>query len=233
MRAIFLLLATCLMLYTAGAAADEFHELYRGARAQAMGNAYVGLADDEQAIFLNPAGLAGNKSYSLHYMISDTDFSTDVLTAAIGGINMMKNLSGDSLNVIMGKNVYGREQLSPTFIMPNFGMAVLVDAQTALLAKNQALPHITIGYQITNGFQLGWATSIGSRRRRDSDFRIGIGAKMLWRRGGYRVLTLNQLLTLSSSTLAEITGDYGRGYGVDLGSQWLKKINPHLFMSVG
>jgi hypothetical protein len=39
-------------------ASADFDDLGMGARAQGMGNAFTGLADDSRAIYYNPAGLA-------------------------------------------------------------------------------------------------------------------------------------------------------------------------------
>ncbi|HLE00041.1 MAG TPA: hypothetical protein VJB59_07270 [Bdellovibrionota bacterium] len=215
------------------ASGEELREFYRGARAQAMGNAFVGLADDEQAIFLNPAGLAGLKRYGVQYFIADIEGSTDILAAAQNRA-AYNNLSGDTLNEVMGKNIYGRVQLTPSFTMPNFGISVIVDGQAAVLAKNQALPQIVLGDQMTNGLQFAWGQSVmRARAKSKHDLRVGVGGKLLWRRGGYRLLSLTQMMNVSRDSLQEIVGKYQRGYGIDFGLQYLRTVNSRLKIGWG
>lgn len=213
--------------------AGELRELYRGARAQAMGGAFVGLADDEQAIFLNPAGLAGNKKFSLNYVALDLVTSADVLTSYQDGLNAFKNLSGDSLNVIIGKNIYAQAQMAPSLLMPNLGIALLVDGQAALLAQNKALPQITIGYQTTNGFQVAYGMTVGRGFRQRGDLRVGAAAKLLYRRGGYNLIPMMDLVTISQDTLSAMTGGFSRGMGLDFGSQYIHHFSNRLDVSLG
>ena len=49
----------------AGTSAYSFLKIGVGARAVAMGNAYVGMVDDESAIYYNPAGMLGLSGYAL------------------------------------------------------------------------------------------------------------------------------------------------------------------------
>lgn len=60
----FLLVIVCLISSAAFAALD-LSEIGVGARPLGMGKAYVGLADDASAIFVNPAGLSQNKNLNI------------------------------------------------------------------------------------------------------------------------------------------------------------------------
>ena len=44
----------------------EIKEFYRGVRPMGMGNAFTALANDEDSVFYNPAGIAYNKSIKLN-----------------------------------------------------------------------------------------------------------------------------------------------------------------------
>lgn len=239
MRLLLLSAAIASCLATAareGRAESELRELYRGARAQALGGAFVAIADDEQTLFMNPAGLAGVEKPQIHYLVTDIEASTDVITSA-SSLSAISDASTDSINELMGKNIYARTQITPSFIMPNFGVGILVDGQAALLAKNQAYPNIVVGYQTTNGVQFGYGVSLSGRRgRRDAtkgDFRVGIGGKVLWRRGGYRTIGLTDLVNISSDTLTSMAGNFGRGIGFDAGAQYLLPLNNRLTLNLG
>ncbi len=198
-----------------------------------MGGAYVAIVDDEQAIFLNPAGLAGNEKAQFHYVAADLTVSTDLVASFTESAEAFGNLSPETLNVLMGKNIYSQVMLTPTLLMPNFGVSVLVDGQYAVLAENKALPQLTLGYQTTNGGQAAYGFKLGGRRRSRSELRLGIGGKVLWRRGGYNTLSLSQILSIGPSTLSEVSGNFGMGLGLDLGSQYRFKLMDRLTLSSG
>jgi hypothetical protein len=206
-------------------AVGELRDMFRGARATAMGGAFVAVADDEEAIFMNPAGMAGTKKTQIQFANVDIEGSTDIYTNLQKDANAFKKISIDSVNVLMGQNIYGHAQITPSFLTHNFGMAALVDDQIALRARNQALPQIELGYQFTNGFQFAYGQSVLGKKQTLNDLRLGIGGKIMWRRGGYDVLSVPQLLNLNQNTLHDIAGSYGQGYGVDLGMQYIRTLN--------
>jgi long-subunit fatty acid transport protein len=225
-------------------ALSELRELYRGTKAQAMGGASVAMVEDEQAIFLNPAGLAGVPRYSINYAVVDAEASGDTI-ASISDTSIFNNMSVGTLNRLMGKDTYARVQVTPSIVMPTFGLAVLADVQGAVLAKNMFLPQINIGYQNTYGIQFGYGASLGSLGGRSrykgrgsgggtkSELRVGVAGKIMWRRGGYHLLSFSQLININQDTMKALTGDYGIGYGVDLGTQYIVNVNDRLRVSVG
>lgn len=223
---------------TSFARADEFHPLYRGARPMAMGNAFVAFADGEDALFMNPAGMAMNERVTINYLIADITMSWDTVLTALEGLTAMSEISGDTINLVMGKNIHARAQITPNLLVPSFGIGLMVDGQAAMLAENPSLPQLNIGYQNTNGVQAAFGFNVlgGGRRKRiqqRSALNLGIGAKLLWRRGGYRTLPLTTLFNLSEDILSEIAGSYGRGIGVDVGAQYHFQANKRLTLGAG
>jgi hypothetical protein len=232
------ILGAGLLLGLSGAARagnDELRELFRGARSQAMGGASVAIVDDEESLYLNPAGIGGLTRYGVQYMAVDVDVAQEVVSSLMGGEGspFSGGLSGDSISAFMGKDTYGRVQITPTILMTNFAFGILMDGQAAVYAENPALPYVTLGYQTTNGIQAAYGVSLFKRRRSQHDLRIGVGAKVLWRRGGYRRLTTLALTQLSSESLAQIAGNWGMGIGADLGVQYVNQLNPKLKLSWG
>jgi len=215
--------------------ARELQELYRGARQMAMGNAFVAIADDEAAIFMNPAGLAGIKNTTFNYGVFDLQVSSETISAISDSIDAFSNFSSDSFNVIMGKDIYGRVQIAPSLVTENLGVALLVDQQIGLAAENPSIPAIDFLYQTTNGVQVAYGTSVlgHSRKKAVHDLRLGMAAKILWRRGGVRRVPMIDLLTADSSTIGQLAGNFGQGYGFDLGAQYLRKINDRFKVMAG
>ncbi len=215
-------------------ALSELRELYRGSRAQAMGNAFVAVADDEEAIFYNPAGLAGNTRTKITYLAADIEASNDLIFGIGQNLGAFSKLGAGTINTLMGKDIYGRVTLSPTITFPGFGLAVLVDDQAALMAKNMALPHITLGYQATNGMQAGFGFAVGGKKRKSrGELRLGVAGKVLWRRGGYHEIPLMNMFKINANTLGDMTGGFERGMGGDLGAQYLFDLDPHIRLSAG
>lgn len=222
---------------TSALAADhELRSLYRSTRAMALGGAYVAITDDADALYLNPAGLAGIKGQQIQYAILDAELSQDALTSSTL-LSTFSNANGTAVNALLGKNIYGRAQVTPTFVMPGFGVGIILDGQAAVLANNTALPDIIAGYQTTMGIQAGFGFSVLKKGRRASptapDLRVGLGAKMLWRRGGYRPLGLTSLLNITPELLKSMAGNFGRGLGFDLGMQYLMPLNSRLTLQFG
>lgn len=215
------------------AQANELYRLYRGFRATAMGGAYVGLADDEQALYLNPAGLAGLKNYSLHYAVADVAVSGDTVFGFDETANAFADFSTDSINAIMDKDIFAEVQITPSLTMPNFGVGLLIDQELALYTKNKALPQITVGYQTTNGVQFGYGVSILKAARNRAELRVGVGGKIMWRRGGYKKVPFIKLLAPSQELLKELTGNFGQAIGGDLGSQFIYSFDKRMKASLG
>lgn len=229
------------ILFTDLAAAKEIVPLYRSARYSALGGACLATVEDEEAVFINPAGLAAPSPLIIKYLNLNLELSLDTVTAVTESIGAFRKFDSDSFDALMGKNAYGRAQFAPLFRMPYFGIGLITDGQVAFYTANKAMPQMTIGYQTTNGVQAGFGYSLlgkGGRRSRRTvqpDWRVGLAGKVLWRRGGYREFLPLDLLRLSGDKDAfkELFGGYEMGYGVDLGTQYIHPLSPNLQVSFG
>jgi hypothetical protein len=215
-------------------------DLYSSAEAMGMGNAFTAIVDDEESLYYNPAGLAAVKTPKLTYLDLQAETSSDVVTSATSTYNNLKNINLGTLNTLMGNNIYGRASYTPSFVLPGFGIGLIVDQQVALYTENQALPQVTLGYQTTNGVKLGYAHSFffgpGSGGRGGGgpeELRVGIGGELLFRRGGYDALTESQILNISQSEYRTLIGNFGVGKGADLGVQFIHHQNKNLSFMAG
>lgn len=217
--------------------AGELRPLYRGAREQAMGGAFIAISDDESAIWTNPSGLAEIEKGVVHYATLDIESSDDIIGVFKDASNAFSTFSADSLNLLMGHNIYGRASYSAALAIPNFGIGILSDAQVAFYSRNKSLPRLTFGYQTTNGIQAGFGFTVNKvhRRRKGGELRVGFGAKLLWRRGGYYLLPLSTLLRISegNALLTDIVGSFEAGFGGDLGAQYIHHFSDKLNLRFG
>ena len=216
--------------------ATEIRDMYRSVKYAGMGGAGVAVVEDENAIFMNPAGLAAVKGLQFNYVTADIEMSADVITTGLSGAAAFGNIDAKVLNMFMGKNLFLHGQIAPSLLMPHFGFAFLSDHQLALSELNKTNPRINLGYQSTNGLQMAFGTSVLSKSKKNNDLRVGLATKIMWRRGGYHDLSFLDILRLSQGPqeyLNELTGDYGRGIGVDLGLQYLHTTGKRLTWSTG
>ena len=207
----------------------EYRPLYRGARAMAMGGSYVALADDEQAIFYNPAGMAGIRTPQFRYASMDAVVGTSLINKyeeAAAQVAEISGVSADSLNILMGKDIYSQGQLAATLVAPNVGFAYLIDGQGSFMLRNSAAPVLDMGYQITHGVQIATGISLAGRRQKKRwDFRVGVAGKWMYRRGGYETLHLSEVMQIRKDFLATLAPGFGSGYGGDLGVQAIRYLD--------
>jgi hypothetical protein len=214
-------LASLLGLSIRSAFAREFGLLYRGARAQAMGNAFTAVADDEQTLFYNPAGLAGIQKFSLDLVSVNLDLSSELISSYPTFVNAFSDASVSSINTFIGKNLYARAQGTSILSFPGFAIAYIYDQQVALRLENQVFPQGLIGYQATRGVQFGFGGRVLKLKRKRGELRFGIAAKVLSRTGGYAEPTFTQILSLDYQSIRNIFSTTGTGFGLDAGFQFV------------
>lgn len=234
------LLALALLL-SVSAQAEMARSLLRSDEALAMGGAYTAVATGPDAVFYNPACVAGIDSFSVHYATLDAKASDWVVTGW-STLSALKNPNGTTINQLMGQDIYTQATYTGAVLAPGFALVPLYDMQGALYAKNQALPKILYGYQTTGGVQAAFGFSSQDGRRRGhgrkntemmNEWRFGIGGKYLVRTGGYRLLSAAELFSLNSTNAKDLIGGKGSGYGADLGIQRIQRLTPELSFSWG
>jgi hypothetical protein len=211
--------------------------LYRGAATTAMGGATVATATDEDGIFVNPATMAGNKGFEFHLMPVTLETSTDTISSVSNTVKAFHNLDSNSLNVLVGRDIFANAQIAPALVIPNFGVSYVVDQQVGLTSRNLSLPQFNLGYQTTEALQFAYGVSVlpASKGKKDpvDDLRIGVGYTFAWRRGGFYPLSLNQLVNMSQSSLDSIIGGFQSASAPSIGAQYIRNINPRLKIQWG
>ena len=225
MAVIRLLALSCLFFSTSSSALET---LVRQPRQMAMGGIGVGLADDEYALFNNPAGLAGQKTRQFRPVNVALEGSLDIYSSLSTVTDALSNFGLGTLNELMGKDIYLRASTAPLITLPNFAVAFIGDAQGSLLIRNQANPTYRIGNMLTYGFQAGMGWSFKSGRRPVDEWRFGLAGKMLWRKGGIYDLSTPEFLSLANDAegyIANLVGEYGMAFGADVGVQYVRHLD--------
>ena len=207
------------------ASADEFHPLFQGARALAMGGAFTAVADDEEAIFYNAAGMAGIQRLAFQPLTSDIQVSNDAISTYPVLASSLNSPSISSLNNLMGKDLYLRAQETSSVVLRGFGIAALFDEQLAIRMKNEVNPQALTGSQTTYGAQMAFGFPVVKFKRKKGELRFGIALKFLERSGGYQNVGLPQLMTLDTKAIfGNVGGSFGTGIGADSGMQLVYNV---------
>ncbi len=140
--------------------AGEFPALYKGIRPLGMGNAFITVADDENALFYNPAGLNDVKKVSVQILNPTVEFSQTGMNA----YNDFKNIDSnnvtevtDLLGKYIGKQFNLRTSLFPNLIFHNFGIGALGQASVSAEIRNRTYPQVNVDGKVDAGGVLGIA----------------------------------------------------------------------------
>ena len=217
-------------------ALDQTMFLIAQPRTLAMGGAGVGLADDEYALFQNPAGLAGLEERGFRPVAVGIEGSLDTY-ASLGSIMALSgNLSISALNTFMGKDIAFRADEVPMIMLPHFALAYIFDTQFSLNQYNRVNPTFNLGSMITHGVQGGTSWSFKEGRHPTDEFRVGVAFKFLFRKGAYNTIGTAGLLQASGDGvgyLKGLVGNFGVGLGGDVGVQYIKKLDTTTTVSLG
>ncbi len=200
--------------------AEELRWTHFGVRPLGMGNAFVGQADDFNALYYNPAGLAWLKTWTFEVLAlrgevsaNTTNAISDISSFAKSGsgstsdtIDLIKNQGGKPLGFSLG--------MEPYFVAPGFGFALALDMPTQLTFHNDITFDVNAGPRIYA--PIGLAGSFFRDR-----LALGMNAKIVGHLGVDRTFDIDALNNLSngssgSGSLADyVVGGYG--IGIDLG----------------
>lgn len=210
--------AAALALMSSGSAlALEGAWTHYGVRPLGMGNAFVAVADDFNALFYNPAGLARLDDWYLEILnpafgasgatVSIIKEITDLGKSGAGFAKTLKfveNHVGETHHVGMG--------ITPYFVKKNFGLGIGMDAGFSLEAHSDLDIHLNLGTEVM--VPISYAKNF-----LDDRLSLGITAKIY---AGFEadenlsIDTINNLSGDASSKLKDLAKG-GKGVGFDAG----------------
>lgn len=209
-----------------------------GLRPLGMGNAYVAVADDFNALFYNPAGLARLKSW-------DGEFLNPALTASQNVNGLVKDAQSDlksgktedTLNLVeknTGENYNVGLALTPHLIFPNFGFGLGLDLSATAVFHRDVTVDLDTGLRAV--LPISFAKNFLNNR-----LSVGASFKLRARAGIDQNFSMDDIAAFQSSSKTDSTGreleDYvkgGTGYGIDLGMLFTpqKEYEPTFGLSV-
>ncbi|MCX6127562.1 MAG: hypothetical protein NTX25_00690 [Proteobacteria bacterium] len=208
-----------------------------GLRPMAMGNAYVAVADDFNALFYNPAGLARIKEWDGEFLNPALDSSAKLGSLAKDAQDKLKDGSVSStLDLIesnTGENYHFGQTLTPHLIFPHFGFGIGEELSATMVFHRDISVNFDAGLRLIIPF---------SYAMNFLDDKLSLGATLKGRaRAGvdreFSMEDIESFNTSSTDTNKKQIDDYvlsGVGYGADLGMLFTptKVMEPTLGMSI-
>lgn len=156
---------------------NERREFYKGARYQAMGGAMVAVANDESAILANPAGLGRLRDVYGTMLDPELEINARGILAynkkAYTEPLSLKSITRTMLSDV-GNIFTSRQQIMPSFVAKNFGIALL--AKKDLQVRANSATSVDAYYREDIGALLGY-----NMRLFDGRIKLGVTGKFITR----------------------------------------------------
>jgi hypothetical protein len=153
-------LLSAVLLITANVAlaesrgSGELKWTHFGVRPLAMGNAYVAVADDFNALFYNPAGLARLKEWDGELLNPTLEVSDSTVSFA-EDLSSLASASGGSTDEVLdilekntGKNHHFALGLTPHLVFQGFGFGIGAELSTSMTVHREISTNVDFGPRI-------------------------------------------------------------------------------------
>jgi hypothetical protein len=237
---------------SSGAAlANDLRWTHFGIRPMAMGNAFVAVADDYNAIFYNPAGLARLKEWNGEFLNPHVEMSENTMKAINDVRELMSGSTGDTDAVLdfLDKNTGTTHHfalgLTPHLVFKNFGFGIGIDLSSTMAVHREISTDLDFGPKIVMPFS--FAMNFLQER-----LSVGTSVKFVARGGVDREFSIQDISAFSKSSNKDETAtttttttddkdpelkDYfegGTGVGVDFGLLFtpIKTMSPTFGLSI-
>ncbi len=200
---------------------QEFRWTHFGPRALAMGNAFTAVADDHNALFYNPAGLARRDDWQVEIFnprlaVSQDgkDFVSDIVKIATGSMDLSSTT--EAIGFVEGKvgtTNHFSLGMTPFFVMKNFGIGIGAELNASLEFHRFPSIYVDAGPRVM--MPISYARNFFEDR-----LSVGVSVKPVFFTGVQREFSIQELTNLTSDSGSSSFDDYfigGTGLGADVG----------------
>jgi hypothetical protein len=204
-----------ILCFTLSAKAEELLESNISARAMGMGNAYVSVVSDKDALFYNPAAL--QKIRGIHLTIMDPYLGADGQDVydtyqALSDSTSTSNAFATQLRQLYGKKIWIGGGGKTAISLPGFAAAGYGAFSGSAYLSNPAFPNLNVKFFTDYGF----ATGVGMQMA--PGWSVGLVGKRISRIGAAFPIGVSTLALLSSDSLQNELNNRGTGYALDFGT---------------
>ncbi len=229
------------------ARADELRWTHFGLRPLSMGNAFVAVADDYNALFYNPAGLARLKEWSGEFLNPSFEVSRNTIDGYNDVTKFLSSGAGstsaalDLLAAYTGKTQHASLGLTPHLVFPGFGFGVGADLNASIVAHREIAADVDFGPTVI--MPVAYAMNFLEDR-----LSIGASLKAVMKGGVDHEFSINDIKAFTTSATQNTEdadpnakkaklSDYvlgGLGFGADVGLLFtpIKTMAPTLGVSI-
>jgi hypothetical protein len=201
------------------AIAQPLSEFYTGVRAAGMGNAFTAVADDPDALFYNPAGLALLDRFQFHMVNPKLEASQDAIRSVGTVRDVLNKLDVSTVEKMFGQYFEGSATIFPSLYFPNFAIGYYASVQGRVSSVNLALPSVEAEAFRDQGLIGGFGYEMRGFSPRHF-LRVGAGLKWLSRRGFDKTLSITDLVVADRSLRRTLVEGPAKGFGATFGMQY-------------
>ena len=235
--------ASFLFGFSTALEARELRWTHFGIRPLAMGNAYVAVADDYNALFYNPAGLARLKEWDGEFFNPYGHISTNTMKAIKDLSDLVSGAPGDTNAVLdfleknTGKTHHVALGMTPHLIFPGFGLGLGLDFAATIIVHREISTELDFGPRVIA--PISYATSFFEDR-----LSLGTSLKFVARGGVDNDFSIQDIGAFSSKSDSKdspdsapklddfMEGGFGVGFDVGLLFTPIKTMAPTLGLSI-
>ena len=214
----YAMLAICIWIFSQLGWTGEKSEFYTGIRALGMGGAGIAVANDETAVFYNPAALGKLRDPFITVIDPEVHFGADTGSFVSGFSFDVISVDGlsEKISEHPGRNFHLKAQIFPSLVVPNFAMGVLVkyDINGSFDSENN---EIDLNYTNDIAGVLGY-----NLRFFDGRVKVGFSARYINRSQitDSNPIPLADISSASLDTLAQNGGAVAADAGIILTVPW-------------
>jgi len=209
-----------LLVSVPGLLAKEYPTLHRGVRPLGMGGAFTAVADDENALFYNPAGLSDISTLQvgiLNPLVEVSKGTIDMINDAQDADFDDTSEATDFLRDYVGEHQHLRASLVPHvgFNLAGYGVMVagLVQTTVDLNVRNPVWPEAHIDTVTDKGLLAGVGLNLPF-----AGFRAGAAIKLISRESLEEIYTATDIASDDFQDEFDDDVKSGSGFGIDLGA---------------
>ncbi len=214
--AVSMLVAIITLVAGSAANATEMNSFYRGIRPLGMGDAFTTIANDENAVFYNPAGLASVEKGSVEILNPQIEVGENTMTFYSDATGLKSGDTTSAVNLMkanVGKHQHFRASVFPNYTRHNFELGVIGQGTLDAEIHSPAYPTMSMDVKIDAGVVLGLAHTFMNDK-----LQVGGTAKYVQRQRMYKDFTA--AMVADSGTSYDMNQDKktGGAIGLDLGA---------------
>ena len=215
-----LVLVMFLLVSVPGVSAKEYPTLYRGVRPLGMGGAFTAVADDENALFYNPAGLSDLSTLRMGILNPLVEVSENTLDMIDDAQDTDFDDTGETVEFL--RDYVGEHQHLRASLLPNVGfnlggcgimVAGLAQATVDLDVRNPVWPEAHVDTVTDVGLLAGIGLKLPF-----TGLRAGASIKFISRESLEEIYTATDIASDDFEDQVDDDTNSGSGIGIDAGA---------------